>query len=173
MSQDTLNRTVYGRLFRGVYDQISDTGPAELVGQIFDKTYMPALLLDSGKQIYYDFSLAQNTSATLALPENYTVGARLYIAVRTDLKARLTYTSPTHGSGRIVLLNATDDTDNGEHAAFWTYQGDMTSIAASVPSTAQGGATTAFRVFMYEIPDLTDFESYYDKQIGLGISGDA
>ncbi len=131
---------------------------------------MPALLLDPGKQIYHNFSLAQNTSATLALPDDYDTANKLYIAVRSDLKCRLTYTSPTHGSGLIVLLQATDDTTNGTHGAFWTYQGDITSFAVSVPATAQGGATTQIQVFMYEIPDLTDFESYYDKQIGLGVS---
>ncbi len=132
---------------------------------------MPALVLEPGKQIYSSFGLAQNTSATIPLPENYTVGARLYIAVRTDLKARVVFTSPTHGSTRTVLLKGTDSTDDGEHAAFWTYQGDITTFAVSIPSTADGGATTSVQVFMYEIPDLADFESYYDKQIGLGVSG--
>ncbi len=172
MSQDTVNRTAYGRVFRGTHDAIADTGPWELIGAVFDKTLMPALLIDAGKQIYYDFKLDQNETTTLALPENYTAGANLYIAVRTDLKARLTFTSPTHGSGLIVLLKGTDSDDDGEHAGFWSYQGDMTTFAVSIPSTADGGLTTNVQVFMYEIPDLADFESYYDKQIGLGTSGD-
>jgi hypothetical protein len=46
----------------------------------------------------------------------------------------------------------------------------MTTFVVGVPATAQGGATTCFKVFMYEIPDLEDFESYFDKQIGLGTS---
>lgn len=171
MSQDTVNRTVYGRLFRGQHDQISDTGPWELVGALFDKTLMPALVIDPGKQIYYSYSAAQNTSATLSLPENYSSSERLYIAVRTDLKARVVFTSPTHGT-HTVLLKGTDSDDDGEHAAFWTFQGDMTTFAISIPSTADGGLTTSVQVFMYEIPDLADFESYYDKQIGLGTSGD-
>lgn len=169
---DTLNRTVYGRIYRGAFEQIADTNPGDLIGAIFDKTYMPALLLEPGKQIYQAFSLAQNTSATLPLPENYTVGARLYVAIRSDLKSRVIVTSPTHGSTLTTLIKGTDSTTDGEHAGFWTYQGDITTIAVSVPSTADGGATTAFEVFMYEIPDLSDFESYYDKQIGLGVSGD-
>lgn len=172
MSQDTLNRTVYGRIFRGTHEALADTGAWGMIAALFDKTYMPALLLETGKSVYYDFDVAQNTSVTLALPEEYDAESKLYIAVRSDLKARITYTSPTHGSGRIVLLNATDDTTQGEHAAFWTYQGDMTTFAISAPSTAQGGATTAVQVFMYEIPDLEDYESYADKQIGLGVSGD-
>lgn len=169
---DTVNRTVYGRVFRGTHDQLADTGPWSMIAAIYDKTYMPALVLEPGKNIYYDFSLAQNASATLSLPEAYDSANRLYIAVRTDLKARVVFTSPTHGSSRTVLLNATDDTDNGTHAAFWTYQGDMTTFAVSVPSTAQGGATTQIQVFMYEIPDLTDEDSYYDRAIGLGVSSD-
>jgi hypothetical protein len=92
--------------------------------------------------------------------------------VRASLPSRVVFTSPTHGSST-VLLSGTTSTDDGTHAAFWTYQGDMTTFAVSVPSTAQGGDTTSFEVFMYEIPDLEDFESYYDKQIGLGVSGDA
>jgi hypothetical protein len=169
---DTLNRTVYGRIFRGSHQAIADTGPWEMIGSLYDKTYMPALLLEPGKQIFHRFSLAQNTSATLPLPENYDSAERLYIAVRSNLPARVVFTSPTHGATRTILLNATDDTDNGTHAAFWTFQGDMTTFAVSVPSTADGGATTEFDVFMYEIPDLDDFESFYDKQIGFGISGD-
>jgi hypothetical protein len=170
--EDTLTRQIYARLFTGSYSDIAYTTPSKLVGSIFDSTYMPSLVISKGKSVYYDFSLAQNTSATLPLPENYTVGAKLYIAVCSDLRARLTYTSPTHGAGLKVLLEASDNTTDGTHAAVWTYQGDMTTFAVSVPSTAQGGATTQIQVFMYEIPDLEDFESYYDKQIGLGTSGD-
>lgn len=169
---DTLNRTVYGRMFRGTLIDIVETGPWDLLGGIFDKTYMPALLLEPGKNIYYDFSLAQNTSATLALPEAYSSSNRLYIAVRTDLPARVVFTSPTHGS-RTILLNATDSDTYGTHGGFWTFQGDMTTFQITVPSTADGGATTSVQVFMYEIPDLSDFENYYDKQIGLGVSGDS
>ncbi len=172
MSQDTLNRTIYGRLFTGTSAAIAENGPWNLIGSIFDKTYMPALLLDPGKQIYQAFNLLQNSSATLSLPENYSAANKLYIAVHANLKVRLTYTSPTHGANRIVLINATNDETKGVHGALWTYQGDMTSFAVSVPSTGDGGATTNIEVFMYEIPDLANFQSYYDKQIGLGVSGD-
>lgn len=169
---DTLNRTVYGRLFRGTLAQIADTGPWDLIGAIFDKTNMPALLLEKGKSVYYSFNLAQNATTTLPLPENYDAANKLYIAVRSNLKARITFTSPTHGSGKIVLIKGTDTDADGDHAGFWVYQGDMTTFAVSIPSTADGGFTTEVQVFMYEIPDLDDFESYYDKQIGLGVSGD-
>lgn len=169
---DIISRNVYGRVFRGAFDAIADTGPYDLIGSVFDRTNMPALVLAPGKNVYYNFALLQNTSATLALPEAYDADERLYIAVRTNLKARITFTSPTHGSGRIVLLDATDSTTEGEHAAFWSYQGDMTTFAISVPSTAQGGATTDIEVFMYEIPDLADSDNYYDGPIGYGVSGD-
>lgn len=169
---DTLNRTVYGRLFKGTHSEIADTGPWALVGALFDKTNMPALLLEKGKTVYYAFNLAQNTSTTLPLPENYSSSNKLYIAVRSNLKARVVFTSPTHGSGNTVLIKGTDSDDDGDHAGFWCYQGDMTTFAVSIPSTADGGFTTEVQVFMYEIPDLEDFESYYDKQIGLGVSGD-
>ncbi len=167
---DTLNRTVYGRIFRGSHQAIAETGPRQLIGALFDRTNMPALVLDPGKQIYYDFTLDQNVSKTLALPENYDGGV-LYIAVQADLKCSLVYSTPTHGSST-VLLKGTDTTTEGTHAAFWSYQGDMTSFAVSVPSTANGGATTAIQVFMYEMPDLTDYQNYFDQQIGYGVSGD-
>ncbi len=170
MSQDTINRNIYGRLFKGEFESIADTNPSALIGAVFDKTYMPALIIDPGKQAYYKFTLLQNESVTLALPPEYDAANKLYIAVQTNLNTRLTFTSPTHGSGRIVLLKGTDDTTSGSHAGYWIYQGDMTTFAVSVPSTADGGATTNISVFMYEIPDLDDFESYYDKQIGLGVS---
>ncbi len=163
-----LTRQIYGRLFRGTLETEANTGPWGLLGAIFDRVTMPALVLEPGKQVYYSFALAQNVSMTLPLPQEYSAPNRLYIAVRCNLKARLTYTSPTHGSGKIVILEATDSTDDGEHHAFWTYQGDMTTFAVSIPSTADGGATTDVEVFMYEIPDVSVFESYYDKQIGLG-----
>lgn len=168
MAQDTLTRTVFGRLFRGIHSDIADTGPWELIGAIFDKTYMPALLLDEGKQIYYDFSLPISGSALLPLPQNYDPLAKLYIAVRVNNPARIEYTSPTHGSSQIVLLKGTDSNTQGIHGGFWTYQGDMTTFEVSIPST---GSSTSIQVFMYEIPDLADFESYYDKQIGIGYSG--
>lgn len=172
MTQDIINRTIYGRLFRGSQEAIADTGPWALLGALFDKTYMPALVLEPGKQVYYKFTLAQNASSTLPLPPEYDDDNKLYIAVMADLPARVAFTSPTHGATRTVLLKGTDSVTSGTHAAFWTYQGDMTTFAVSVPSTADGGASTEFEVFMYEIPDLADFESYYDKQIGLGTSGD-
>ena len=168
---DTLNRTVYGRIFRGTHAELADTGPWDLIGAVFDKTNMPALIIEPGKQIYHAFSLAQSGSAVLALPENYAAPGRLYIAIMCDLKARAIVVSPTHGTST-VLLSGTDSDDDGDHSAFWTTQQDVTSLTITVPSTGDGGATTSFQVFMYEIPDLADFESYYDKQIGLGTSGD-
>lgn len=171
-TQDTLNRTVYGRLFQGAHDELADTGPWDLVAAIYDKTYMPALVLAPGKQVSYEFALEQNTSQAVALPAEYDVARPLYVAVWCDLYGRVTFSSPTHGADKVVLLQGTDSTTAGTHAAFWTYQGDLTSLTVSVPTTAQGGATTTFRIFMYEIPDLEDFESYFDKQIGLGVSGD-
>lgn len=169
---DTLNRTVYGRIFRGTCDQISDTGPWDLIGAVFDKTNMPALVIAPGKSIYYDYSIAQADSVTLGLPEDYSTADRIYVAIRSNLKARLTLSIPNEGSGLITLLNGTDSDDDGDHGAFWSYQGRLSSIAVSIPSTADGGFTTSVQIFMYSIPDLDDFESYYDKQIGLGVSGD-
>ncbi len=165
---DVLNRTVYARLFSGTLTTEANSGPWGLSGAVFDRIRMPALVLAPGKQIYREFTLDQAVSATLQLPDDYTVGARLYIAVACNLLTRITYTSPTHGSGRIVLLKATDDTTKGTHGGFWCYQGDMTTFAISVPSTADGGALTHISVFMYEIPDLSDVDSYYDREIGLG-----
>lgn len=170
--QDTLTRQIYGRIFSGAHESIAYTTPSMLQGAIFDKTYMPALLIERGKQAFYEFQIPQSGSYTVPLPEDYDTDNRLYIAVRTDLNATITYTSPTHGAGKKVLLKATDSDDDGTHAAFWTFQGDMTTFAVSIPSTANGGATTCVQVFMYEIPTLTDFESFFDKQIGLGVSGD-
>lgn len=169
---DTLNRNIYGRLFRGAYQEIADPVPSSLIGSVFDKTNMPALVLEPGKSVYYDFTLDQNESATLSLPQNYDPLFPLYIAVRSDLNARITFTSPTYGTGKIVLLKATDSATDGTHGAFWSFQGDMTTFAISIPSTGDGGATTSVQVFMYEIPDLSDFQSYFDRQIGLGVSGD-
>lgn len=168
---DTINRTIYGRIFRGSSEQISDTGPWDLIGALFDKTNMPALLLDPGKQAYQSFSLAQNTSAAIPRPEAYDAADRLYVAVQSDFKSRVVIVSPTHGTST-VLLKGTDSDDDGTHASFFTWQGDVTSVTISIPSTADGGVTTAVQVFMYAIPDLSDFESYFDKQIGLGVSGD-
>lgn len=165
---DVLNRTVYTRMFRGTMTTEADSGPWGLVGSLYDRVRMPALVLDPGKQIYYDFKLDQNESATLALPADYAVGAKLYIAVQCSLLTLLTYTSPTHGVGQIVKLNASNDATLGVHAGFWCYQGDMTTFVVSIPNTGAGGATTLIQCFMYEIPDLSDAESYYDQEIGLG-----
>jgi hypothetical protein len=162
---ETLNRTVHGRLFRDQIEHESDSGSWGVVAQVFDRIRMPALNLEPGKAIYREFSLDVSESATLQLPADYTTGAQLYIAVVCDLTGRVTYTSPTHGTGRIVLVKGTDSEDDGAHWGFWVYQGDMTTFAVSVPA---GGLTTTFRVLMYEIPDLEEADSYYDNEIGLG-----
>lgn len=168
---DTLNRTVYARVFRGTHAEIADVGPWNLIGSIFDKTYMPALLLAPGKQAYYEFSLAQSATQLVALPQNYVSPNRLYVAVLVDAKVTLQLVSPTHGASDIVL-QGTNTTLQGFHPGFWVYQGDLTSLTVAIPTTGQGGVTTSVKIFMYEIPDLNDFQSYYDKQIGYGVSGD-
>lgn len=168
---DTINRQIYGRMFKGAYQSISDTAQSDFIGAVFDKTLMPALLIAPGKQSYQAFTLPQDGSFEVPLPIDYDMAERLYIAVKASKKASVLYDSPTHGNGNVALLNATDSTALGTHAAFWSYQGDISSLEILVPSTANGGDTTDFQVFMYEIPDLDDFESYFDKQIGLGVSG--
>lgn len=168
--QDAINRQVYARLFTGAFQTITKTTPSDLIGAVFDSTYMPALVIDPGKQCFHSFTLAQNTSFAVPLPPSYDGTSPMYVAIESNLKARVAYNSPTHGATNTALLYGTDSTSDGSHYAVWTYQGDLTSLTVSVPSTADGGATTRLKVFMYEIPDLTDPYSYFDKQIGLGTS---
>lgn len=171
MSQDTINRNVYGRLFRGSHDAESDTGPWALLGSIFDKTYMPALLVDSGHQIYYKFSADAGDSLGIPLPANYDRTQRIYVAVKCNKKAKLTFIRIQATTTQNALLMGTDSSTEGVHPGLWTYQGRLFSLTVVIPSSMDGGAATDVEVFMYQIPDLEDFESYYDKQIGLGVSG--
>lgn len=170
--KDVINRQCYGRLFAGALNDMAKATQSSLIGQVFDATQMPALVLDPGKQCFHSFTLAQNASFAIPLPPDYDVTRPMYVAVESNLKARVQFDSPTFGNSNVVLLYGTDDETNGTHKAFWTYQGDLSSFTISIPSTADGGATTSIKVFMYEVPDLTDFESFYDKQIGLGYSGE-
>jgi len=167
---DIVTRNNYARLFQGVLQDISYASSGSQVAAIFDRTYMPALLVEDGKQIFHSFTLAQNSSQALQLPQLYDQANKLYIAVQTDGRAKVAWDSPTHGSSQAVLLEATSSDADGVHKALWCYQGDVSAVTVSIPPTAQGGATTEVQVFMYEIPDLEVYSSYYDKQIGLGIT---
>lgn len=170
--KDTISRTVYGRLFKGSLTAQSETGPWNLLGSVFDLLQMPALSLDSGNNIYREFSLGQNESVSLQLPQNYANTSYLYVAIGADLPSRVTYVTSDSVNNQIILKGTTAALE-GMHAAFWGYQGRLNSLTVSVPSTADGGATTNFQAFMYTIPDLSVAESFYDRQIGLGVSGDS
>lgn len=166
---DTINRQNYWRLFRGTHQAISDTGPWDLIGAVFDHTYMPALVIDPGYQAYYSLPLTYPSVATLDLPENYDPATqRLYVALRSTANLTVTFSSLTFGMNNKFILKGTDSDEQGEHAGLWTFQGDMLSLSLSA---VNGAGEASVQVFMYTIPDLTDFESYYDKQIGLGYSG--
>lgn len=165
---DAINRQVYGRLYSGAFQTITKTTQADLIGAVFDSTYMPAVVIDPGKQCFHSFTMAQNTSYSILLPPDYDVTRPMYVAVQSDLKARVNFDSPTYGNGNIALLYGTNSSTDGVHYGVWTFQGDLTAFSISIPSTADGGATTRVKVFMYEIPDLTTADSFFDRQIGLG-----
>jgi hypothetical protein len=155
-------------MYRGTYDAESDTGPWALVAQLMDRQNMPALSLDPGDMYYQEIDLDQNESFTVPLPQNNASSAKMYVAITCNLLTRVTYSSSVLGSNRKVLIRASDSTTDGDHRGFWIYQGDLTSLVISIPTTAHGGATTLVSVFCYMIPDLADSDSYYDREIGLG-----
>ena len=167
---DTLTRNNYARLFDGILKNISYASSSKQVGAVFDRTYMPALILEDGKQIYHSFLIGQGATQVIPLPQKYLSSNRLYVSVEANYKAKITWNSPTHGSGQAVLLQATGGTTDGVHKALWCYQGDVSTMSVVIPITAQGGVTTEVKVFMYELPNLEIAASYFDKQIGLGVT---
>lgn len=167
---DTITRNNYGRLFKGVMQNISYASAGDLITAVFDRVYMPALVIEDGKQLFQSFSIDQNQSQSLQLPQDYDSDNKLYVAIETNGKAKVSWDSPTHGNTQAVLLNATDSDSEGTHKALWCYQGDVSAMSISIPSTANGGVLTDVNIFMYELPDLEVYTSYFDKQIGLGIT---
>lgn len=166
---DTVTRNNYARLFDGIYEDIADTIPSKNTATVFDRTYMPALLIEDGKQIFHSFTMAVNESQVIQLPQDYDDAQRLYIAIQVNGKAKVALVSPTHGSSA-VLLDGLDTDADGTHNAFYSHQGDITSVTISTPTALLGGTTTEVKVFMYELPDLEVATSYFDKQIGLGVT---
>jgi hypothetical protein len=167
----TVNRQIYGRLFNGAMDSIADAATGSMIGALYDKLLMPALSVGYGDALFYEFELDEDESATITLPEDYGVTDQLYIAVEANLSAYIEYNTPDI-SGNLISLYGTDDPIQGTHKAFWSFQGIISSVVISVPPTVDGGSLTQFKVFLYKIPDLADYESYADKQIGFGVSGD-
>lgn len=162
----SLKRNIKGRVFRGTLS--AESGPWDLTAMVYDRHVMPALDIANGSSFFQEFRLDQAESATIPLPEAAVTASVIYVAVRCNLLTRITYTSPTLGTGKKVLIKATDSTADGEHMGFWVYQGDLTSLAISIPSTADGGATTLVSVMMYIVPDLTLAASFTDRNQGLG-----
>ncbi len=166
-----LSRTVSARLFKGTEADESGSGPWGLVGQVFDRVNMPALVMAAGDYCSYSgtFTGTQSTDAlNLIFPQNKTASSLLYIAIIVSNRVGLSLVSPTIGTGK-VLLEGTNDSAAGVHPGLWVYQGDITSIQLTRPSTANGGVVgTSFSVFSYIIPDLDDAENYYDKELALG-----
>ena len=168
---DTLTRNNYARLFDGVYEEISATIASKNIVSVFDRTYMPALVIEDGLQAFHNFTMAVSESQVIQLPQLYDNIERLYVAIETNGRAKVAIVSPTHGTSAI-LLEATDTDTLGTHNSFFSYQADVTSITISTPSALQGGTATKVKVFMYVLPDLTIAESYFDQQIGLGVTGE-
>lgn len=167
---EIITRQNYARLFDGVFKDMANTIEGDLIAAVFDRVYMPSLVAADGKSLYQSFTLLQNVTQTLEVPQLYVTSKRLYVAILTNGRVRVNYNSPTHGNTKKVLLEATNTTALGVHNAFWTYQGDISAISVTTPSTADGGTTTEVNVFMYEIPDLALAASYFDRQIGLGVT---
>lgn len=157
---DTVGRTVYGRIFAGTLDEESDATAGALRAQLFDRLTMPSLYVDTGKTISYDLTL-DTTGGVLTLPPNYDDDNRLYVALTTDVEIKIITVSPTHGTNSVLVMGTTGSTD-GEHAGFYCWQGDVTSI------TIVSLVAATLSVFMYEIPDLTDQDSYVGGSLALG-----
>lgn len=164
---DTLTRNNYARLFKGPIQSIAYAPSGSQLAAIFDRTYMPALVIDPGKQIAHNFNMTQNTSQLIQMPQLHDDSKITYVAVQTNGRAKITWTDPT---SRAVLMEATSSDADGVHNALWCHQGIVETLTISIPPTAQGGGNTEVKVFIYELPDLEVFTSYYDRQIGLGVT---
>lgn len=161
-----LRRQVAAKLALGEQTQIADA--ATFLWQIRDVLPKYILKLAAGKWSYGKDLLAQSGTAALPLPSDYDSANRLFVAVRATAYSKVTVVSPAHTTGSIMLMGTTGST-TGNHDGLAVFQERITSVTFAIPSTGQGGADTEIEWFFFEIPDLTDPDSWRDGDRALGV----
>lgn len=115
-----------------------------------------SLVVGDGEYTSGQIRLDASDSYSVPLPAGYSNTARLSCIFRANSVCKVVIVSPDHGTSTI-LLKGTNGTTNGEHHGILMWQGTVTSITVSV---AAAGDSTLIDYFLFEIPDLTDPDSW-------------
>lgn len=104
--------------------------------------------------------IAAAASKTLQQPSDYLSSKRLYFSLQTSSTVKVTITSPVSGTSVFVVKAATN------HPGELTMQGRVTSIAVAAPA---GGGTALVKWVMFEVPDLSDADSFRGGVLATGV----
>lgn len=122
------------------------------------------LKLANGKYTQNSARLAATESLTVALPAGYDTTEKLACVVRSTETIKAVIVDPDLGTST-HLIKSTSGTTEGNHFGVLQWQGRITSITLSVPTAFD---TALVDWFLWEIPDLTDPDSW---QIGTQATG--
>lgn len=125
------------------------------------------LKLDSGKYTSDYIRLDATDSRVIPLPAAYSSAEKLHCVIRSTAICRVAIVDPLLGSSTF-LIKATSGSTKGDHPGILQWQGRVTSITINVP-TAFDSALIDY--FLFEIPDLTDADSWRTGTQAIGYVG--
>lgn len=104
------------------------------------------------------YQIGGSTSQTIALPEGYSSADRLFVLLSAFGQVRVTVVSPAH-SNSVFTLNGTTTRE-----AVATWNGRVTSITVTTPTST----AVKVRYSLYQLPDLTDPDSFWGGVYNFG-----
>lgn len=123
------------------------------------------LKLTDGKWCSDYCTVAANTNYTIPLPASYSSAQKLAWVIRATAICKVTVIDPALGTSKF-LIKATSGTTKGNHPGILMGEQRITSINILVPV---GFDAPLIDFFLYEVPDLTDADSWRQGVRTLGV----
>lgn len=160
--------TIYvQRQFAGWLAAGSDTdpvtyAPSSRVWDLRDGYPSNILKLADGQQCSAEIILGASASQALTLPYQYSSANRLCVVIKTtSTLLKVTTTVPVLGSS-VFSVKAGASSDELAFATF-------TSRVSAITILNSGATSSTTRVFMFEVPDLSDTDSWRDGYQTTGV----
>lgn len=136
--------------------------PTTRVWQLRDTYPSNILKLANGKTLSGSYSIAASGSGTAALPPDYDSANRLWVLIKTSKDLKIVIVDPVLGSSTITTEAGTAS----DEAGILCFCGRVTSITLD---NSAGAAAVTVETVMFEMPDLSDADSWRDGYQTTGV----